>query len=101
MKREISFRYYAFATKEWFYYNLNEDNGPTPDQLGVYGGLSVPQQFTGVKDINGKKIYEGDIVWLDSSFCLPSWEKKNNIFEIVFHRGAFQLKAIKLSKASK
>jgi hypothetical protein len=55
----------------------------------------VIQQFTGVLDQNNKEIYEGDIVYLNY-LDHPEIDSKN-LFEIIFERGCFQLKPIKLS----
>lgn len=57
----------------------------------------VVQQCVGKRDTNDKKIYEGDIGFLDYSGSSPKWEKEHNLFEVIFHRGAFKLKPIKLA----
>jgi hypothetical protein len=55
--REIKFRIWSFLDKEFQYFDVYDGAN-----LGIAGGVSEPQQFTGLKDKGGKEIYEGDYI---------------------------------------
>lgn len=54
---ELKFRVWYPFEKRFIHFDLY-DGVPS----GYYGGVSVPMMFTGLTDISGTEIYEGDIV---------------------------------------
>lgn len=85
--REIKFRAQAIASNKWLYGDLrhHKEDVCIFEQGGNKGEQVKPEtigQFTGLRDINGKDIYEGDI--LDVSYA-----DEESRLEVCFVRGVF------------
>ena len=98
MSREIKFRAWGVFSKKMVLptdadFTFKMDGGVSLYKRGepVIGNTTHLMQYTGLKDKNGKEIYEGDIVRVFQPFNVPT----RAIVEL--NDGCFELKGIELT----
>ena len=83
--REIKFRAWYHTEKRMIDWNEMQDNSiESLDTYfrGVFGDVSPVMQYTGLKDKNGKEIYEGDIV---------KYSHQEKVAAVKYERGTYVL----------
>ena len=99
MEREILFRGYSNDIQKWVYGSyLNDPTSGVPVIIredGFDNRIKVnPEtigQFSGINDIEGNKIFEGDIIKIPDDWDTYGWYADGE-FEIIFSHGGFRLK---------
>lgn len=82
MNREIKFRYW----RDGKMIQANQMNSYVSSNSNFQGTGEILLQFTGLKDCNGKEIYEGDILGY------PAREYDSVEGTVIFEEGAFGIK---------
>lgn len=80
--RELKFR--GWASRGFVYFDLREDNDFGFHDFYSCCESNTIEQYTGLKDKNGKEIYEGDIVQIDDHIL--------GDFEVLWHNLGWKIK---------
>jgi len=83
MNREIKFRVYDIVEKEMFQWNEIKNF-----HYFLHFEQFILLQYTGMKDVHGNEIYEGDVLCASNS-------KRKEEYTVIFSNGCFKLKSNK------
>lgn len=92
--REFKFRAWNKKRNEMRYWDFEKDG----TGIGVFfnSDLMIPMQFTGLRDRNGREIYEGDCMFAEGNLYgeefigIVEWDADDARFEVVGLHGRFE-----------